>query len=231
MKGTVSRFWYCLALYVVVVAVLLSAGAASAEQRGWYAGGSYDRTNVEISAYDFTSTEHGSSSNGYGVYGGWRFNDRYAFDAALKRSSGLEASHTAAESGLPEDYSSQVTFDASALQLSLLAIAAGERFEGYVRFGLSDYRLDGTRSLFPASGAPGPASTAHVSTHDTGLLMGFGGGANLARGWHVGVEYSLYDVDSAFFGTEWSDSWLDSFTLKLEHRFGKDRSHASAEAR
>jgi hypothetical protein len=220
MKSTVSRLWYRVALHGAAVATLLGAAAASAQERGWYAGGSYESTKTEISAFDFTASEHGSSADGYGVYGGWRLNDHYAFDAALKRNAGLEVSHAAAASGLP-DNNSHVMFDASALQLSVLAIAEGELLEGYVRFGVSDYRLDGTRNLSPASGAPGLASTDHVSTQGTGFLMGLGGGANLPRGWHVGIEYSLYDVDDAFFGTEWSDAWLESVTLNLEHRFGK----------
>ena len=214
---------------VVAAALLGTAAAASAEDRGWYVGLMRDSTSITVTygncVYNCYSRS-GSSSSGYKLRGGLRLNRHLAVDFALQRDSDLKWTEPLATvPDVPGAYDSQVVFDASIAQATVAGIMPiGQRFEFYGRGGLEFYGLSGEQSLTDVTG--GPSLSRSVSSHGTGFLWSTGFGATVGKTWHLSLEYQSVWIGKTFLGVASGDNYaeLDTVALGIELRFGRNRS-------
>ena len=214
---------------VIATALLGAAAAASAEDRGWYVGTMLDNTSVSVtrgdcSDYYYCDTQTGPSKTGYELRGGLRLKRHLAVDFALQRNSGLQWTEPLANvPDVPGIYDSQVVFDASIAQATVVGIMPfGEVFEVYGRGGIGFYGLSGEQSLTDVTG--GPSLSRSVSSHGTGFLFGIGVGATVAKTWHLSLEYQSVSIGQTFLGVASGNyAYLDTIGFGIERRFGRDR--------
>ena len=229
MKALLHRSSRRLVARTVVTAVALgAASAATAAQREWFLGATFDSTSVDIGygMYDYTA---GPSNTGYTVHGGLSINRYLALDFGLQRNSGMRWSEpVATDPLLPTTYNLNVQFDTRIVQATVIGTwPIGKVFDLYGRLGIDSYRLDGEQWLTDSSAGSSPRFP--TSSSGTTSVIGFGAGARLAKNWRLNLEFKTISVGKSFFGVpathglsaeEQNNAYLDTWSFGIERRFG-----------
>jgi hypothetical protein len=210
---------------VVAVGLVVIATAASAEEGAWYAGMMADSSSVSVlhgANLYVAPWESGPGSSGYTLRGGRRVNKHIAVELGFRQTANLEWTEPfATVSGLPGVYESEVSFDATVQQLSVLGVWPFARvWEAYVKGGFASYRFTGTQTLTDVLGGAAPLSRS-VSTSSHNYGFGFGVGATFKQNWHASMEVSSFNIDESFVGATGAHAALDTWSVGLEYRFGR----------
>ena len=219
MRTEYFRAHQRVCLPVIATAILgCSAGAASAEERGWYAGLSQNDTNIEVERGG--GFQQGPHTSGNTFSGGLRLTHHFAMDFGLSQSDDVKWTEYWAEvPDVPSAYKSSLVFDATALRVGAVGIAPfANIWEAYAKGGFAYYRLNGKQSLSTWSGAD---LSRPMSASDVGFLFGIGVGVTVASDWHLGFGMESLWIDEAFLGINGCDASMNSYTLGVEYRFGR----------
>ena len=203
---------------------LLAAGAVmgtanAREPMEWYAGLSAANTHVEV--WHGLAWEQGQVHGGMAVRGGVHLTKHLGLELGLLRASNLEwQEHYALIPGLPHNYDTGATFNATSQQLSVVGILPfGKIWEGFLRGGIVRYHVSGRQTLTDAwnnaSLAPRP-----IDRHDRNGAFGLGMSARVRQNWRVRVEFQSFGLATDFLAAPGRDTpTLDAFAVGVDYRF------------
>lgn len=206
---------------------LLAAGLAdrpahAGEPKSWYVGASTDSTHVEVYRWGFW--QMGGEERGLSVRGGWQFSTHFAVELAAASAGDLLWTEYLIDD--PDGITAHTTFDTTALQVSAVgSMHWGLLFEGYVKAGLAQYRLDGRQvldDLFTDA-----VVTRDVSASGSDYLLGAGLAIKPSPQWRVRVEYQYFGVDRDFLQAR-GDPSIDSFSIGLDYQLPRRKAPASS---
>jgi OOP family OmpA-OmpF porin len=209
-------------LGILACGSLLLATAASAAERGFYVGGFYGQTKIDLeeafyadiawqvyplAAYTPT-VQTGSSfdtkDSGYGFFGGYRLFDHFAIEGGYidlgkfsyrDRSNGFDEIDE-----VDVSLEQTLTFSTGGIMLSGLGIwPLTYRSELFVRGGVIFSSSELTTHVISSNGFDDGTSLASES--DTDFLVGIGGGMTFAEIYTLRLEYSrILDAGDEFIG-------------------------------
>lgn len=208
---------------ICLVAAFLPCGTASAQTRGWYAGGGVASSNVGVaeSDYWYGDFEDGDEDSGFIVTVGYRVNRFLAVEAGYLDGGNPEwDDYLMFLPELRDVYDTDVLLDVTAYQASALGILPfGRRWEVYLKGGVSYSDIDSDQILVPSFG--GTTITRTVDDSGADFLFGLGFGVSLGRHLHVRTEFQSFYIDDELLAiNDDYDGSIDSFTLELHFRFG-----------
>jgi hypothetical protein len=196
---------------------LTGVAARAAAPENWYAGATYDVSNVSVDrgiGWQLSAEESGLS-----LFGGLRVSKHFAADFALEHVSDLRWGEAFAQvPDVPDAFWADTSFDTTSLQASAVGIVPfGRYWELFGRAGLAYSEFDGTQRT--GGLLSGATRSRHVSETDAGYLIGLGIGLTVAHGWHLSFEMQSIDIDADFLGVR-SQTTIDSWKFGLARRFG-----------
>jgi opacity protein-like surface antigen len=203
---------------------MLAAGLAQAspqaqapqsqDPRSWYVGASTGDTTVEV--YRGFGWEVSGSERGFTVRGGLQFHSNFELELAALRATDLQWSEYF--SNTPGYLTAHTTFDVSALQANAVGKWPwGQAFEGYLKAGLVQYRVDGRQVLDTLQ--TDAALTRDVGDSGWDYLLGLGLAIEASPKVRVRVEYSYFGLDRDFLGVGGGDDpTIDSFAIGIDYR-------------
>jgi len=220
----------CLAT-VLLFALPLAAQTDPAwfpnDYEGWYVGGGVAFTNVLASDNDGTASwERGDTDYGFIVNTGYRFNPYFALELGYL------------DGGKPEfddnDFANRVDtdIDLSAVQFSGIGtLPFGERWELYLKLGLSAWDADSDQVLTPVGGPP---VFRQESGSGPSLLAGIGLGVSFTENFYARLEYQTFGIDDELLAldaiaTAEDDASFDSVNLEFHYRLGERRENKPIE--
>ncbi len=179
-----------------VAAILTAAGMAVSsasmaqpkQDMGWYAGGSFGQSEIDIDCAGTTSCDDSDTS--WKIFVGYQANRNLALEAGYADLGQLKAS-TPAFGGIP---AANVKIKTSAWELvGIGSLPVGERFSLFGKVGLymadTDIEVD-----FPGFG------TATDADDSVDLTFGFGARYDFTRNFGVRAEWQRYsDVEAGAF--------------------------------
>jgi opacity protein-like surface antigen len=121
-------------------------------------------------------------------------------------------------SNTPGYLTAHTTFDVSALQANAIGkVLWGQAFEGYLKVGLVQYRVDGRQVLDTLQ--TDAALTRDVADTGWDYLLGIGLAIKASPKVRVRVEYGYFGVDRDFLGVgSGDDPTIDSFAIGIDYR-------------
>jgi opacity protein-like surface antigen len=197
---------------------LLAAGLALApaqaqDPRPWYIGAATGDTHAEV--YRGYGWEVGGSERGASLRGGWQLHRNFELEFAAMHASDLQWSEYF--SGLQGYLTAHTTFDVTALQANAIGkVHWGETFEGYLKAGLAQYRVDGRQVLDTMQA--GAALTRDVDASGADYLLGVGLVIKASPRWRARVEYQYFGIDRDFLGVRGGgDPSVDTLSIGLDY--------------
>lgn len=193
--------------FAVASVLALSAAPAFAQELGWYAGGSFGQTRVDIDeagnaadlsalGFTFTSINSDESDTGFKIYVGNRFHRNFAAELSFFQLGEASISTTLTNVGPLTPIKGTIEWD-TGFSLTGMGIAPlGDRFSIFGKAGL--YWADTTFTFEAAGFAPDSESDSN-----TGLTMGVGAMFDASRNVAVRVEWErFFDVGGDHTGGE-----------------------------
>ncbi len=188
------------------------------DRPGFYAGGGLAFTNVYATSWTSatSSSESGDSDYGFIVNGGYRFNPFIAVEVGYLDGGTPDFN----DSGFDGRVDTEV--DLTAWQLSGIGTwPIAERWELYLKLGLSAWDADGDQVLTPVGGPP---VFRREDRNGPSFLIGLGLGVTLLEHLHVRLEYQSFEIDDEMLAidalnTGNDDASFDSVTLQFHYRF------------
>jgi len=188
-------------------ALALSAAPACAQELGWYAGGSFGQTKVDIDeasnaadltalGFTFTSIDSDESDTGFKVYVGNRLHKNFAVELSFLQLGEASLSTTLTNVGPLTPIKATIEWD-TGFSLTGMGIAPlGDRFS---LFGKAGFYWADTTFTFEAAGLPSDSE----SDSNTGLTVGLGAMFDASRNIAVRVEWErFFDVGGDHTGGE-----------------------------
>jgi opacity protein-like surface antigen len=208
----------------LLTAALGTPAADAAEPGSWYIGGSTDNTHVEV--YRGLGWEPGGEERGVSIRGGWQFSPHFALEIGALRASDLR--WTEYFSSIDGYLTSHTTFDTTALQVSAIgSMHWGSIFEGYVKAGLAQYRVDGRQVLDTL--LTDAALTRDVSASGIDYLLGAGLAMKASPRWRVRIEYQYFGLDRDFLGVRGGDDpSIDTFAIGIDYQLPRRKATVNA---
>lgn len=193
----------------LLVAGLALSPAQAEDPRTWYIGAASDDTHVEVYRGYW---EVGGSERGASLRGGWQFHRNFELELAAMRASNLQWSEYLGSVAL----AAHTTFDVTALQANAIGkVHWGETFEGYLKAGLAQYRVDGRQVLDTMQADA--AYTRSVDASGAGYLLGGGLVIKASPKWRVRVEYQYFGIDRDFLGVRSGDPSVDTLSIGVDY--------------
>ncbi len=201
---------------------LAAVSAHAAEPESWYVGASTDNTHAEVYRWGFW--QMGGEERGLSVRGGWQFSEHFAVELAAAGAGDLLWTEYLIDD--PDGITAHTAFDTTALQVSAVgSMHWGQLFEGYVKAGLAQYRLDGRQvldDLFTDT-----VVTRDVSASGSDYLLGAGLAIKPSPLWRVRVEYQYFGIDRDFLRAR-GDPSIDSFSIGVDYQLPRRKTTASS---
>ena len=193
-----------LLLALLVSALVLPVGtahAAAPPESGWYLGASAGQTRLSYPSGSDVDTD------GYSLYGGYRFGRHFALEAAYAElgDDGAVFNCPVGNLCIPEQY--PVTFNTEFRRADLAAIGilpVGERFDLFAKLGYSQGRYASTVTQ-------GMLGTTRQSEDSSETVYGVGGRLHFTAPWSLRLQWDRSKVS----GVEVDGVWLG-----VEYRFG-----------
>jgi hypothetical protein len=202
-----------------LAATTLLGTANAREPTEWYAGLSHANTHIEV--YRGLGWEQAQPHHGLAMRGGARLTQHLALELGVLRASNLEwREYYALIPGLPHNYDTTATFNATSQQLSVVGILPfGRIWEGFLRGGIVRYHVSGHQTLTDAwtntSLAPRP-----IDRHDSNGSLALGIGARIQQNWQLRVEVQTIGLATDFLTVPGGDTpTLDAFAVGVDYRF------------
>lgn len=201
----------------LLVAGLALAPAQAQDPRPWYIGAASDNTHAEV--YRGYGWEVGGSERGASLRGGWQFHRNFELELAAMSASDLQWSEAFSSVAL----SAHTTFDVMALQVNAIGkVHWGETFEGYLKAGIAQYRVDGRQVLDTMQASA--ALTRDVEASGADYLLGTGLIIKASPKWRVRVEYQYFGIDRDFLGVRGGgDPSVDTMSIGLDYTLGSGK--------
>jgi len=167
------------AFAIVLPAAFLAVSAPAHAQQsdsGWYIGGSYGMTNIDVTTAGPGFSVDGDDS-GYKIFGGYQF-----------------SKHWGAEFGYFDAGKASITGPGGSADLGVTALT----FAGTGTLPLSEkFSLLGKVGLWMwDTGCTGSICVSNAKDSDTDLFYGVGVRYNLNKNWGVQVEYEQFETSS-----------------------------------
>ena len=216
-------------LLLLVLALFLSSPLAADpfikfpnDHTGFYVGGGAAFTNVLATDGDgTTSWERGDTDYGWIVNAGYRFNPFIALELGYLDGGKPEFN----DRGFNGDRA-ESEIDLTAIQFSGIGtLPFGERWELYLKLGLSAWDADSDQVLTPAGGVP---QFRRENGSGPALLAGIGLGATLFKNFYARIEYQSFRIDDELLAldaisTSQDDASFDTVNLEFHYRFGNEK--------
>lgn len=188
------------------------------DRPGFYLGGGVAFTNVYASGWasGTSSSESGDSDYGSIVNGGYRFNPWFAVELGYLDGGTPDFNDTGFDGRVDTEV------DLAAWQLAGIGTwPVAERWELYIKLGVSAWDADGDQLLTPVGGPP---VSRREDRNGPGFLLGIGLGVTLLDHLHARLEYQTFGIDDEMLAldainTGNDDASFDSVTLQLHYRF------------
>lgn len=183
----------------IIAAMLLAGNAAWAQDddAGGYFGVGLGQLDYEEESFGLTLED---TTLAYKLYGGYRFDDTWAFEASYGQTSDLKWSDSGFVPGLGD---ASVTLSGDYEVLEIRGVAHLRAF--MIGLGLWDADLNASLSGTTTSTGPFAAS---ASDSDSGLSVILGGEWKMDT-WNLRAEYEFFDTEST----------VDAYTLSLGLHF------------
>lgn len=213
-------------LALCMLASSANAQEAPAFETGWYLGGGLSYNDVYL--YDDTcwgcygSAEYGNGDTSGSLALGFRATRFLAIEGSYVGRSSLRWDRNLLMfDDFFEPYVVEADIDLSSYQLSVLGIAAGRYWEGYLRVGIAFWEAESELvTTFLATGVAVPRSQDR-SGED--LLVGIGGGRSFGNDWQIRLDYAFFPIDDQLVGSgDNYEAYADYMSLQIIKRFGAD---------
>jgi hypothetical protein len=217
------------ALAILVLGLFASAAGAEEPQKfesGWYLGGGVSFNDVYL--YDDTclgcygSAEYGKGDTSGSLAVGFRATEFLAIEGSYTGRSSLRWDRNLLMfDEFFDPYIVDADIDLSSYQLSVLAIAAGRYWEGYLRVGMAFW--DAESELVTTLLQPDISVAQSIDRSGEDLLIGVGGGRSFGDGWQVRLDYAFFPIDDQLVGSDDNyEAYADYMSLQIIKRFGTD---------
>lgn len=177
-------------LAVILPASMLAVSAPVSAQAdaGWYIGGAYGMTKIEVDMTGISNPVKDESDSGFKIYGGFQFNKHLG--AEVGYVDGGKA--TFSGSSIPSLGIGPFTGELSVTAITFAAVGTlplNESFALFGKIGLAswDAKFSANVSGFGAGG---------LDDSGTDAFFGIGARYNLNKNWGLVVEYETYDADT-----------------------------------
>ena len=203
------------------LAVIALMGTANArEPVQWYTGLSHATTHVEVWRGLGWEVQPGIH-DGLALRGGVRLAKHLALELGVLRAGDLDwHEYYALIPGLPHNYDTAATFNATSQQLSAVGMLPfGKIWEGFLGVGIVRYHASGRQTLTDAwtnaSLAPRP-----IDRHGSDMSVRLGVGARVRQNWQIRVEFQTFGLATDFLAVPDRDgATLDALAVGVDYRF------------
>jgi OOP family OmpA-OmpF porin len=191
---------FAVALPASILALSAPAFAQQSDV-GWYIGGAYGMTKIEVDMTGISNPVKDESDTGFKIYGGYQFNKNLG--AEIGYVDGGKA--TFSGSGIPVLGIGPFSGDAKATAFTFAAVGTLPLNESFALTGKIGLAAWDSKVSANATGLSGSASDS-----GTDLLYGVGARYNLNKNWGVTLDYEVVDV---------SDGSFNMSSLGLRYKF------------
>ena len=192
--------------------------ATPAQELGWYAGGSFGQTRVDIDeaanaadlaalGFTHTSIDTDESDTGFKIYVGNRFHRNFAGELSFHQLGEASLSTTITNVGPLTDVKSTIEWD---LGFSLTGVAIAPLGDRFSLFGKGGFYWADTKATTDIEGI----GSESESDSNTGLIAGFGAMYDASRNIAVRVEWErFFDVGGDHTGGEGDIDFISAGVL------------------
>lgn len=206
-----------------------TSAPAAEPWRGLYMGGGGIYSNVSVNVGnggcyedcywgDYGQYDQGDGAVGYSLHAGLRVHRFVALEVNYVDPGSISWNKNLVY--MPEFndyYNNRVDFEASVTEASILGIFPLDPFEMYLRLGAGFWDGQSKQRLDQSFGDDVIAREIHEN--GTGMLLGVGFGATIAKGLHVRLDLQTVGIDRDVLNAQ-DDTSLDSLLLEVQYRFG-----------
>lgn len=178
-------------LAVVLPASILafSAPAAAQADAGWYIGGAYGMTTIDVDMTGITNPTVDDSDSGFKIYGGFQFNKHLGAEVGY-----VDGGKATFGGSIPSLGIGPFTGDLSVTAITFAAVGTLPLNEQFALFGKVGLAAWDAKANVSAAALAGSADDS-----GTDLLYGIGARYNLNKNWGITLEYEAVDVEDGGF--------------------------------